>query len=720
MILAQRVGVSAALFSTLAGAAVAAPPPRAAAAPSLVLITLDTTRADHVGSYGAAGARTPALDALAARGTRYARAVTAVPLTLPAHATLLTGLIPPRHGLRDNGLGALPADVPTLAEVLGRRGYATAAFVASRVLDRRFGLGRGFQTYDDVMPAEQIGAQGYAERDGAAVTASALRWLKAHSTRPFFIWVHYYDPHAPYLAPGSDPGAPDEARYRDEIAFMDQQVARLLAALPRPAQTLVAAVGDHGEMLGEHGEKDHGILLYRGSLEVPLILAGPGVAKGQVVEATVPTRALAATLLAKLGQARAAAPFGAPLPEPAAPAPPAADGGLGAQSRRDVSPQGPRDGIHSRRVPPEAVYSETFLPATAYDWSPLRALTEERWRFIEAPQPELYDARADPAEGRNLAAQNAGEVQRLRAALAGLEAAAPTRQAQPLKIDPGVMEALRSLGYLSGSSATVPVARSGTLDPKEGMSLLAAFERAKESLRMGRTAEAVAVLEDLVKRNPGNVPFLNRLSEAQMAMGRSDAATATLRHALQLNPSLDFLHLRLANLYFESGRLGEARDEYEATLALDPRNAQAWMGLGEVALRQGKPDDELKLLRQAVASGTESGSLLSRLAQIEVQKGLLPQAEKHVMEATRLMPEFGAAWWVAGEVAEKTARPGDAVTRYRLAIERGVGSPAALVRLGALLQKMGRGPEARPYLERAARDSGPNGAEARRLLGATP
>src|SRR6185295_12799157 len=237
-------------------------------------------------------------------------------------------------------LGALPADVPTLAEVLGKRGYATAGFVSSRVLDRRFGLGRGFQTYDDVMPAEQIGAQGYAERDGAAVTDSALRWLKAHSTRPFFVWVHYYDPHAPYLAPGSDPNAPDETRYREEIAFMDGQIARLLAALPRPAQTLVAAVGDHGEMLGEHGEKDHGILLYRGSLEVPLILAGPGVARAQVIEGTVPTRALAATLLARLGVSKGVASFGTPLPT-------------------------------SSGAAAGAVYSETFLPATAYDWSPL-------------------------------------------------------------------------------------------------------------------------------------------------------------------------------------------------------------------------------------------------------------------------------------------------------------------------------------------------------------
>jgi len=252
------------------------------------------------------------------------------------------------------------------------------------------------------------------------------------------------------------------------------------------------------------------------------------------------------------------------------------------------------------------------------------------------------------------------------------------------------------------------------------MTLLGAFERAKDALTQGRTAEAVALFEHLVQKNPGNVPFLNRLSEAQMALGRGDAAAATLRRALQLSPGLDFLHLRLAGLSFDSGRLGEARDEYQATLALDPRNAQAWMGLGEVAVRQGRPDEELALLRRAVAAGTESGSVLSRLAQIEVARGELAPAERHGAEATRVLPDFGAAWWVWGEVAEKAARPADAATRYTRAVALGFGSPAALVRLGALLQKMGRAAEARPYLERAAQDRGANGAEARRLLGATP
>jgi len=559
------------------------------------------------------------------------------------------------------------------------------------VLDRRFGLDRGFLSYDDRMPAEQTGEQGYPERDASAVTGSALRWLAQRSPGgPYFLWVHYYDPHAPYAAPGSDPAAPAAARYRDEIRYVDTQVGRLLGGLPGPADgTLVAAVGDHGEMLGEHGERDHGVFLYRGSLEVPLLLAGPGVPRGRRVEKTVPTRALAATLLRLAGIEDAA--FGDALP--ALGLPEAADG---------------------------AVYSETFLPATAYGWSALKAVTHGRLRFIEAPRPELYDLEADPRETRNLASERPAEVARLRARLRQLDSAEPARAAAAVVPDAAVAEALRSLGYLSGASAPAPVARTGDLDPKDGMPLLEEFERAKALLREGRAAEARARFEDLVRRSPGNVPFLSRLAEAEAASGRREAALATLRAALQLNPSLDFLRLRLADGYFELGRLGEARAEYEATLALDPRSARAWMGLGEVALRSGRAEEELALMRRAVAAGVESALVLSRLAQIEAGRGELAAAEEHAGEAVRLLPTFAPGWWVWGEAAEKRGRPAEAAPRLARAVAEGLSTAPALLHLGRLLQGLGRTAEARVYLEQAARAGGASALEARRLLEARP
>jgi arylsulfatase A-like enzyme/Flp pilus assembly protein TadD len=672
-----------ALAAAVFGAATASAAPAAgtrAAAPSILLVTLDTTRADYVGPRRGGPSVTPHLDALAARGMRYGRALTAAPLTLPAHCSLLTGLDPYAHGVHDNGTASLPAEIPTLATVLSARGYRTGAFVGSRVLDRRFGLARGFAAYDDVMTAERMGEQGYPERDGAAVTAAALAWARTvPAGRPYFLWVHYYDAHAPYTPPGMAPDAPLADRYAGEIASVDREVGRLLAGLRR-APDIVAAVGDHGEMLGEHGEDTHGIFLYRASLEVPLIVAGRGVARG-VHAPAVATRGLAATLLTLAGAP--AKGFGAPLP---------AIGG------------GPPAGI---------TYSETELPATAYGWSALRAVSDERWRYVAAPRPELYDYVADPAEAKNLVTERPDDARRLASALASLDAAARAHPAPAAPVDAEVAEALRSLGYLSGASGT----RTGTIDPKDGIALLREFDRAKRLRDEGRVREAVAAFETLVGKSPGNVPFLSRLAEAQAAAGRRDAGIATLKHAIAQNPRLDFLHLHLADAYFELGRVDEARAEYELTTTLDPRSAQAWMGLAAIAQRTGKPAEELAILKRGLATGTRSGAMFARLAQVELALGAVADAERNGRLATELVPEFAAAWWVWGETAEKAGRTTDAATRYAAAIERGLDDPRASLRLGRILAGLGRKDAARPHLQRAAQGGAPaDAAEARRLL----
>lgn len=638
----------------LAGPATAAPA-RTPRGPSLVLITLDTTRADHVGPRGPRPSLTPNLDALAARGTRYTGALTAAPLTLPAHCTLLTGLEPPAHGVRDNGIAALPAGVPTLATVLSARGYRTAAFVSSRVLDRRFGLGRGFDVYDDHMVAEQVGEQGYPERDAAAVTTAALAWA-ARTPRgtPFFLWVHYYDPHSPYEPPGVAADAPAADRYAGEVAYVDREVGRLLAGLPGPAAgRVVAAVGDHGEMLGEHGERDHGIFLYRASLEVPLVVAGPGVAVGRIVADVVGTRGLAASLLHLLGMAGTpVAPFGEELP-----------------------------GLRKGAPAPAPVYSETSLPATAYGWSALRAVTDAGLRYVEAPRPELYDLAADPGETRNLAADRPADVARLKALVAARSAS--PRTAPAIVLDPAHAEALRSLGYHAGAAAP----KGSGLDPKDGIPLLAEFDRAKGLLRERRFREAETRLDDLARRDPGNVPFLVRLAEAQTGLGRHEAAAATLKQAASLNPALDFLHVSRADALLQAGRAAEAKQEYAVAVELNPRFARAWMGLAEIAMHAA-PGEELAILKKAEAAGTNSGAVLSRMAQLEIAAGDLPAADAHAREATRLVPGFGPAWWLWGEVAEKRNQTRDAVARFEKAVALGVADPRALARLERLRQSL--------------------------------
>ena len=525
---------------SLAGAPVAAGPP------NVLLLTLDTTRADALGAYGAKGARTPVLDGLAARGVRWAQAITPTPLTLPAHSSLFTGLAPPEHGVRANGSDVLSRKIPTLAEAYGSRGYATAGFVASTVLDRNFGLARGFGSYGDRITGNV--------RKAREMTDAALEWLgRQGAGKPLFLWVHYYDPHAPYSPPGMDPKASPAQRYAGEVATMDREIGRLLAALPGGAESwLIAAVGDHGESLGEHGEPEHGIFLYQATLHVPLLLAGPGVPRGKVVGEAVSTRRLASTLLrltgaGLTGTGKAAQPFGRPLP-----------GLPGSNNGGAASP----------------VYAETRYPLSAYGWSPLEAVFDGRFKLIVAPRPELYDLAADPGETRNLlegAREGRQEARRLKAALQAAQRSFVARPPSSIAAaSPELARALESLGYLSGGTSG-----KGILDPKDGPALLAEHAAARELMAQRKWPQAVARLKELVRRSPGSVLFLLSLAQAQLEKGEDGAAIATLRQTVRENPRRIETHRTLAAAYRRLGREEEAKLEDEIVRKLFPPSAAA-------------------------------------------------------------------------------------------------------------------------------------------------
>ncbi len=666
----------AALLLLLAVVRPAPKPVAPSGPPSVVLLTLDTTRAD------ALGARTPTLNSLAARGTRWTAAVSPVPLTLPAHVSLLTGLVPPEHGIRDNGTAVLPKDVPTLAAAFSARGYATAAFVASRVLDRRFGLDRGFQVYDDKAPAEQIGEYGYPERNARQMTDAALGWLaKRPAGKPFFLWVHYYDPHAPYNPPDLDPRSPAAQLYAGEVAYMDREIGRLLAALPGGAERyLIAAVGDHGEALGEHGERTHGVFVYHSTLHVPLIISGPGVPRGKAVAEATPTLRLASTLLRLAG---AGTGLGEPLP------------GLGGKTG--------------------TIYSESRFPLTAYGWSPLESVFDGRWKLIVAPRPELYDLGADPGETRNLLNDRREEARRLKGVLQATQRSFKPRKAEAA--DPELARSLQSLGYASGSGSS----GKGTIDPKDGVPMLAEFLAAKEILQRGDARTAVTKLSDLVRRSPGNIPFLSTLAMAQFAAGDTDAAIATYRRTAAENPKLDFLHENLAEAYARLGRTEEARKEYELTLELNPRFAAAWWGLADLAQKAGKPAEVRRLLNEAIQAGTESVSILVRLAEVEAKAGDAEASERRFQQAVDMAPSWAPAWLVWGQLLENQGKLDLALERYLKAAEVAPGEPAALLGAGRVLQKKGDRQGARRYFEQilGTAPGSPEAREARRLLGGT-
>ena len=371
------------ILFVLAASCRESPPPPSPAARNLIVFTIDTLRADRVGAYGDTSARTPTLDDLARTGVLFTQAFAVAPITLTSHASIMTGRYPPGHAARHNGI-RMSADVPTLAEALGRAGFATGAFVGAFPLDRRFGLQRGFTVYGDRMPPGQPGRPAN-ERPGRDVADEAIAWLIQHRSSRFFLWVHFFEPHAPYG--NSSDGRPVAARYGDEVAEADLQMRRVLDAAgdSRPS-TLVVASGDHGEAFGEHGEVAHSVFVYDTTLRVPLIISGPGVSHRQV-DTPVSHVDLAPTLVRLLGL-------------------PAMDAdGIDLTSV-----------LNGETAPARELYAESFAPLLDFGWSPLRAVRADGWKFIEAPRPELYAVGQDPGERRDLATTDTSRVEALRAA----------------------------------------------------------------------------------------------------------------------------------------------------------------------------------------------------------------------------------------------------------------------------------------------------------------
>jgi len=567
----------------------------------VLLVTLDTTRADHLGCYGDATARTPTLDGIAGHGLLFRDAVTVAPLTAPAHASILTGLYPPSHGVRSNGLYRLAQKHETLAEILSRAGYETAAFVSSFVLDRRFGFDQGFQTYDDrVAPKVSLGMEPIMERDATQVSQAFLDWLGSRSTeRPFFAWLHYYDPHIAYAPPAEFARQLPERPYDGEIAYMDSQLGRVLAALEsagRLDRTLLVVVADHGEALGQHGEHSHGYFIYDEVVRVPLILSAPALfaRDGGVDDRTVSVVDLAPTILDLLG----------------------------------IPPTSPMDGqsLLSREGtdrPP--AYVESLDPYLEHGWAPLFGLRDASWKYIRAPRPELYDLLSDPGETANLEADDAlrSERERLSAALERLIAAWPdpeevARTAAPL--DSETRARLQALGY--AGTVSMPRGDDGPLaDPKDRIGAYDRFQKASFAADTGRLDQAVSMLRELVRETPGDRAAWVELAEAYALLGRTAESEATVRKALSLGLDPDSLML-LAQILVSEGRVEEVDPLIDDALEIDPRFGTALVVRGDLAVKQGRFDDAAEQYRKAAEVDPYRVAPLvrSRQAWLETQK----------------------------------------------------------------------------------------------------
>ncbi|MEA2600959.1 MAG: choline-sulfatase [Acidobacteriota bacterium] len=606
----------AALVATLPAAA--APPVVKRTPPNLVLITMDTTRADHLGAWGYKDARTPNLDALAARGTRFARCDTAAPITLPSHATILTGLFPPRHGVRDNGTFVLSPKVETLARRLAARGYDTAAVVSAVVLARRQGLAQGFRIYDDDLGAGYAAGTLVSERGAEATTAAVLAAL-AKLKPPFFLWVHYYDPHEEYRPPTrfADAARGPHRLYDGEISYMDEQIGELLKKLP--AGTDVLAVGDHGEMLGEHGEETHGLLLNRAARRVPLLLAGPDVPAGRVSDCLVRTADVTPTLLALAGAPPVSSLDGRSL----LPLPGGTPGNPGA------------GGNCSRQT-----YTESFLPFFAYKWYPLRSLADDRFLFLKAPKSSLYDLTADPGETRDLATAQPQPARAWDGKLAaflrgqGENLKAPVRPENVLSDEQ--RRQLASLGYLGGVSEG-PV--TGSLpDPRAMADLARDLHRVTQTVQEGHCAEALPELQAIVKRDSHNFPALSLTGFCLRQAGRLESALNLFQRAAKENDLNAVPIADAAGCLFDLGRKAEAEREYRRALALDPIQPVAATNLARMLRQRGDRKGALAVLDTALSAGAHESDLFLERGVARAESGSLEPALADFREAARRDP----------------------------------------------------------------------------------
>lgn len=592
--------------------------------PNLILVTLDTVRADHLGCYGDRDAVTPWLDRLAAEGVRFANASAPVPLTLPSHASILSGLLPPHHGLRNNGLGAYPADRSTLASVLAKEGYRTGAFIGAFVLDRRFGLNQGFEVYDDEIPRDpHAGVTLEAERPGRDVVDRALAWLGLKDSRPFFLWVHLYDAHAPYMPPPAwaarHPGRP----YDGEISEVDAQVGRLLEELERRGladDTVVAVAADHGEGLGEHGELTHGLLLYEPTLHVPLLVRAPGRLKPRVVETPMSLVDLAPTLAGLLGKS---------LPAPAGRT---LDG-------RDLS-----KALLAGDDPPSGeVYAESQYPAI-YGWSPLAALRRRDLKYISAPDPELYDLSQDPGETANLVARKA-EARGFASRIAEIEAGAVDTP-QPAAPDAETRALLASLGYTAGPTAPRPQtpskesSRGSSPDPKTMVDLFQRFEQANADLQDGKLDVALSELEALVAADPANPVFRGKLAAAWRDRGDLEKAVPLYRQAAEAVPTDPEAWYNLAAALQEAGRLSEARQAIERALRLDATRPEAHNTLGIIELGEGRLEEARREFEAATRLDPRNALAMNNLGNALRALGRTGEAEQAYQRSAALAPRY--------------------------------------------------------------------------------
>jgi len=683
--------------------------------PNVLLVTLDTTRADHVGYATGKANITPNLDALAAKGTWFSHCITSQPLTMPAHATILTGLYPYRHGVRNNGTYVLPSAVETLAEMLRSAGYTTHAIVSAYVLDSQFGLDQGFGTYDDDLSGGPQQKMFMFKEIPAGLTAEkAVRWLRGSrpADRPFFLWLHFFDPHADYEPPADVAAKFPGELYQAEVAFVDREIGRVLSAIDDlgiAKNTLTVVTSDHGESLGEHGEKSHGIFIYDATARVPLLFAGPGAPRGRI-DSVVRTADITPTILEIAGVKTAASFDGQPL------------GGL----------------MRKRDEEGRTAYVESFGPLLNFGWAELRALRTAEGKAIQAPRPEWYELENDPAEKRNLLAQGAvpAAARPLLAQLARMARDDPFSRGehQQRQLDSETARRLAALGYV-----TAPPLRGDAIraDPKDRIQHWERFQQAQALVRARSYEPAIEIIRDLLEVDRDNVIAMGSLANALIHTNSRDEALAIYRRMIELDPQRDSPYLGASRILREQRKFDEAKELAQAVIRMQPKNPEGYTAVGDVYLEQenfaeaetwfrralqvdphsslavtglgnclnraGRLQEALEVLKAGKQADPTSQAIVYNLAVVVDRLGDRQGAANLYQEALRLDPDHSMSWNNLGSLLNRAGKRAEALRYVARARQLDPLNVEAAYNLGTLLLAAGQAEQALPHLNAALR-----------------
>ena len=623
--------------------------PSSAKPPNLVLVTVDTLRYDYVGYSGAGKVETPALDSLANDGVWFETAYCQVPLTPPSHASILTGTYPARHGVRDFTSGPLLPSVSSLAEILKERGYGTAAFISALVLDSVWGLDRGFDLYSDNFQAgdNQGVNPGNVQRPAEETIDQVLEW-HSKAPQPFFLWVHLFDPHHDYNPPQPYKSRYSSDPYAGEVAYADSQIGRLVQALKQRQQygrTLLVAVSDHGESLGEHREPNHGYFLYEATIRIPLLYKLPSgyrIPKPRIESVTQSVDILPTVLqILRIPQKR----------------------------EWLIEGRGQLSAILGKEGRPGFAYAESRYPWSTFGWSPLYSYREGRHKVIEAPSPELYDLEADPEESSNLYSSQRALGNQLLSTLRSLrqqQSAASGQEAAA--VDPEVLERLAALGYATVSRAVAVEAKEGLADPKDMLPVYIQLVRALDAAESGQLQRSNSILEPLAQSHPELFIVHNTIGLNNLKMGRLQVALEAFEQAGKLNPDFESIDVNRARALAGLGRLEEAVSVLQQVVKRNPRYPAAQMQLGGTLRRAGKPQQAAEVYRQVLQQRPDDRNARKLLAVSLVDSQHYAEALPYLEKVLQESPPDALTLNYHGIALANQNRHGEALESYRRAI----------------------------------------------------